>query len=64
MDDMERSRTPVLEQPSDRRAFGRVMAGMGIGLMTLGLAACSGVQSRPRDPNRKPFWERNEQRDD
>ena len=59
---MEDRTTPTLEQKTDRRRFGRLVAGLG--LMTLGLAACAGGQSRPRDPNRKPFWQREEQRDD
>ncbi|NIA68681.1 hypothetical protein HBA54_08760 [Pelagibius litoralis] len=61
---MDRSMTSNLQQKTDRRRFTRLMAGLGLGVMTLGLSACAGVQSQPRDPNRKPFWERNEQRDD
>ena len=33
-------------------------------LLPLVLSACAGLKGRPRDPNRKPFWEREEQRDD
>ncbi len=61
---MDSNLPPTLEMKTDRRRFGRLLAGFGLGAATLGLAACSGVQSQPRDPNRKPFWQRNEQRDD
>lgn len=53
---------PILERRADRRLFGRRL--LGIGLATLALSACAGGQSQPRDPNRKPFWEREEQRND
>jgi len=52
------------KQQVDRRAFarqiGRLM--LGAGLLTLTLSACAGVKSTPRDPNKKPFWERDDQR--
>lgn len=33
-------------------------------LVGLALVACADLTSTPRDPDDKPFWERNEQRDD
>jgi len=44
-----------------RRRIGSLL--LGFSLATLALSACAGVQSTPRDPNDKPFWEREEQRD-
>ncbi|GAB4363869.1 MAG: hypothetical protein Kow00114_20150 [Kiloniellaceae bacterium] len=32
-------------------------------LVAVALAACADLRSAPRDPNHKPFWEREEQRD-
>lgn len=49
------------EARATRRHFGRLLAGFGL---AVGLSACAGLKGRPRDPNRKPFWEREEQRDD
>ena len=43
-----------------RRIFGY---GISAVLALLPLAACADMQSTPRDPNKKPFWEREEQRD-
>ena len=37
---------------------------VGIGLVILALAACADLKSSPRAPGDKPFWEREEQRDD
>ena len=33
-------------------------------LVGVALVACADLSSSPRDPQDKPFWERNEQRDD
>ncbi len=50
----------------DRRSATRRIGGLmfGFSLLTLALSACAGVQSQPRDPNRKPHWERDDQRSD
>ena len=38
--------------------------GVSASLVLLAVAACGNIKSQPRDPNRAPHWERNEQRDD
>ena len=43
----------------------RRFAGFAVGaaLVAVALAACADLRSTPRDPNDRPFWEREEQRD-
>jgi hypothetical protein len=50
------------EAASGRRRF--LGYGVSAALVLLAVAACAELTSQPRDPNDKPFWERNEQRDD
>lgn len=50
---------------SYRRRLARASGLLLISLMLSAiLAACADLKSQPRDPGDKPFWERNEQRDD
>ena len=51
---------PPAAAPLGRRRAAAVLAG---GLLALGLAAC-GLQPKEYGPGEKPFWEREEQRDD
>ncbi len=44
-----------------RRFLGAAVSG---GLVLLAIGACADIRSAPRDPDHKPFWEREEQRDD
>jgi hypothetical protein len=53
------------DSPSDashtRRAAFAVLGGS---LLALALAACSGLKPRQHGPGERPFWQREEQRDD
>ena len=55
--------TPIFssEAAVGRRRF--IGYGVSGALVFFGVAACSDMKSTPRDPNDKPFWEREEQRD-
>ena len=50
------------EATKGRRRF--LGFGVAASLVLLALAACSQMNAQPRDPGDRPFWERNEQRDD
>jgi hypothetical protein len=56
------AKTPDSNGETSRRRFGAEL--LGLALLTLALPACGDIKSTPRDPDRKPFWEREEQRDD
>lgn len=50
------------EAASGRRRFAGLL--VSAALVAVALVACADLSSGPRDPKDKPFWERNEQRDD